>query len=81
MAVSVLTRESVKPRSMFLMLISETPDAAARSVCFQFKKARAARICAALIMLVPYAIMTVGERKLFLKVIFVVDGYQANPYG
>jgi adenylate cyclase len=35
MLLTVLTRGSVAPRSMCLMAISETPDAVARSVCFQ----------------------------------------------
>ena len=43
-ARKVLARGSVAPRSIFLMLISETPDWVARSDCFQPKRARAARI-------------------------------------
>jgi hypothetical protein len=40
----------------FLILISETPDAAERSDCFQPIRARAARICTGVIIAAEYAV-------------------------
>jgi hypothetical protein len=48
----VLTRGSVVPRSSFVIAISDTPDAWARSDCVQPMRARAARIWALVIFII-----------------------------
>jgi hypothetical protein len=60
MAASVLDLGSLAPRSIFLIEISEMPDATANSACFHPISARAARICPAVIMSAKYAAVVVG---------------------
>lgn len=74
MASRVDARGSVAPRSIFFTDISDTPDALARSVCFQPIRARAARIWAGVIMTACNMLPSVAAIEITDRVILMLTG-------